>query len=92
MKNMDYEVPYYATFSFVPLLAVMSKYFLFHHSFTLPLYMNKETFLTHVNSHVCTTDYASHHILYNLKFCLTAHFKQMSHMVKECISEWLKYY
>jgi hypothetical protein len=25
-KNMGYEAPYYATFSFIPLLAVMSKY------------------------------------------------------------------
>jgi hypothetical protein len=39
---MDYEVPYYATFSFIPLLPVMSIIFLFHHSFTIPLYMNKQ--------------------------------------------------
>jgi hypothetical protein len=69
--------------------------FPFHHSFTLPRYMNKQG----NNSKPCKFSrvyykYASHHILYNLKFCLTAYFKQMLiHMVKECaISEWLKYY
>jgi hypothetical protein len=54
--------------------------FPFHHSFTLPRYMDKQGNISKPCKFSCRYyRYASHHILYNMKFCLTAYFKQDVH-------------